>query len=165
MAKETKSISIVPSEEQDTIELWQKFGWELVSSQEIFNRDSHLEESGDHINSVTTTTNYVKLVFARDKEMKNYSQIVDLENRFNGVAFPIRKSAKPLFILGAVGSVAGVGLITEKPIIGITLLIAGIAILVLGFVKKSKNTKIYNAEYSAAISKRREILEEVSKYC
>lgn len=165
MAKETKSISIVPSEEQDTIELWQKFGWELVSSQEIFNRDSHLEQSGDSVNTVTTTTNYVKLVFARDKEMKNYSEIVDLENRFNNVSFPIRKSAKPLFILGVVGGAAGFGLITEKPVIGVPLLIIGVAVLILGFVKKSKNNKIYNAEYSAAIAKRREILEEVSKYC
>lgn len=165
MAKETKSISIVPSEEQDTIELWQKFGWELVSSQEIFSRDSHLEQSGDNVNSITTTTNYIKLVFARDKEMKNYSQIVDLENKFNGVSFPIRKSAKPLFILGSVGGIAGVSLITGKPVIGIPLLIAGVAVLVLGFIKKSKNTKTYNAEYSAAVSKRREILEEVSKYC
>ena len=37
MAKESKTLSVNPSEEQSTVEFWQDFGWELVSSQEIFN--------------------------------------------------------------------------------------------------------------------------------
>lgn len=73
--KETKSITVLPSDENETIDLWADFGWELQSSQEIFNKDSGLKRSGDTIYSVTTTINYVKLVFQRDTSMPNYEEI------------------------------------------------------------------------------------------
>lgn len=81
--KETKSVSVDPRHEQTQIDLWADFGWTLLSSQEIFSRESHLEGEGDNINSVTTTTNYVKLVFQRDTEMKNYKEIRQIEKEFD----------------------------------------------------------------------------------
>ena len=41
---ESKSVRVSPASEQITIDRYQKFGWVLLGSQEVFNRDSHLEE-------------------------------------------------------------------------------------------------------------------------
>ena len=79
---ESTSLSVSPSKEQEAIETYQKFGWELKSSQEIFNKDSHNEVRGDSLYSVTETTNYVKLVFQRDKDMPYYNEICEIEKKF-----------------------------------------------------------------------------------
>lgn len=65
---ESKSMTVAPSEEQTVIKKHEIFGWELKSSQEVLSKDSHLEERGEDLYSVTTTQNYVKLVFQRDAE-------------------------------------------------------------------------------------------------
>ena len=65
---ESKSVTAAPSEEQTIIEKHELFGWELKSSQEVLSRDSHLENRGDDLYNVTTTQNYVKLVFQRDAD-------------------------------------------------------------------------------------------------
>ena len=41
---ESKSVRVAPAAEQITIDRYQKFGWVLLGSQKVFNRDSHLEE-------------------------------------------------------------------------------------------------------------------------
>ena len=79
---ETVSKKVLPNEEQDTIDLMLKFGWQLYSSQEISDTDSHWEKKKDKLYNVTTRENYVKLVFNRDKEMKNYQRIVELEKDY-----------------------------------------------------------------------------------
>lgn len=89
--KETKSISVHPSYEQNQIDLWADFGWALLSSQEIYSKDTHTESRSDGNYSVTETTNYVKLVFQRDTEMKNYNEIRQIEKEFDSqkeVAIP-----------------------------------------------------------------------------
>lgn len=70
MAKEIKSFKVTPSAEHQEIEFRQKCGWEFVSTQEIYNQDTHLESSifSDTITSVTETTHYVKLTFQRERE-------------------------------------------------------------------------------------------------
>ena len=165
MAFESKSISVAPSEEQNTIELFQTFGWELKSSQEVFSQESHLERDGDDIRSVTSTTNYVKLTFSRDKEMENYAKLAQLENQFYSISNPVKQSAKVIFGLGAAALLAGAALESE---IGIAGFIAGgviaIVCFVFGFKKSSKNKAEYNAAMNAAIAKRSAILEEASKY-
>lgn len=49
---EIKSTQVTPSNEEATIQLWQNFGWQFVSSQEVNNTDSHLERRGDEIYNV-----------------------------------------------------------------------------------------------------------------
>ena len=68
---------IDPEEEQEIINLHQKMGWTLKHSQEIYNTSTDVHGStdyygGTHIHSTTTTTNYVKLTFVRNKKMPNY---------------------------------------------------------------------------------------------
>ena len=82
---EKKSITCKPYEENDTIHKFEKFGWTLESSQEVYNKDSHVEGRFGKNYSVTETTNYVKLVFSRDKDMPYYEEITKLETEYDGI--------------------------------------------------------------------------------
>ena len=84
--KETKSIQVDPKEEQSQIDLWQRFGWELQSSQEILNRSEGY---------VKDFVNYVKLVFLRDTERTNYREINKLEREYDKIVDKARPS-KPV---------------------------------------------------------------------
>ena len=156
MAQETKSLTVSPSEEQNTIELYQSFGWELKSSQEIFNKDSHLESRSDGTYNVTTTTNYVKLVFSREKTIPHYDELVKLENDYSLTVLPIKPSGKVLFILGGILIVGGVASLP----IGLAYGIPGIGLIVWGAISRNKKMKKYYADKSAVTSKRREILSK-----
>lgn len=57
MSQETKSLSVIPSDEQSIMDEMQAWGWEPVSSQEIAAKDSHLERHGDTLYSVTESEN------------------------------------------------------------------------------------------------------------
>ena len=86
MAKETKFIQVHPQAVEDTIEVWHSFGWEMVGApQEIYNKDSHLEQRGDTQYSVTETTHYVKITFQRDNKMPNYAELVSLERKYDAI--------------------------------------------------------------------------------
>lgn len=82
MAMEIKTLEIKNSEEQETIEFWAQFGWQLKSSQRIYNKDSHLEQRGNSTYSVTETIDFTTLVFERDKNGPNYSTIARLEREY-----------------------------------------------------------------------------------
>lgn len=69
---ETITRKIDPKEEQETINMMSTFGWTLKSSQEINYAESHLERQYDSIYSVTTKENYIKLIFQRDTNRRNY---------------------------------------------------------------------------------------------
>lgn len=124
MAKtETKSVSVLPRDEQKAIKFHEKFGWSVQSSQEIFNRDTKQEVKdniyGDsELWNVTTTTNYVKIIFQRDKEMKNYAEIVDFEKKYEANTYLIERAPGLfpgkilsiliiLLLIGTFGSFAG----------------------------------------------------------
>jgi len=126
--KETKSIQIHPSEENFQIDLWGKFGWEVKSSQEIFNRDSR--DLGDKVETVTT--NYVKLVFSRETTMPNYQKIKSLENEYDQKAnrLQVLKNDEP----------------TVNIIITVVLLFIYIIPGVIYLVVKSNKKKKYKEE-------------------
>jgi hypothetical protein len=87
-AKEIKSTSVAPEDEEDTVNLWQSFGWELKNNQEVKNTDSHLERRGDDVYSVTNTEHYVKLTFERDPGRQNYAELKSLEGQYYGASHP-----------------------------------------------------------------------------
>ena len=89
MAKEVKSIKVHPDYESEEIEFRQKFGWEFVSTQEIYNKDTHMESSlfSDTITSVTETVHYVKLTFQRDRSTVN-PKLLDLEREIDNLSPP-----------------------------------------------------------------------------
>ncbi len=77
--KESKSITLYETHKENEVStFWSKLGWELINSQEIFNKNS--VDLGDKVR--TTTTNYVKLTFKRDTEMKDYQKFKELENKY-----------------------------------------------------------------------------------
>lgn len=94
MAKEIKTLTVAPNEDAQTIYNLQCFGWTLLSSQEVYNKDSHLELWGKNTYSVIQTTHYVKLTFERDSaRIANYAQIRRLEDSYMAVPCPKRNPA------------------------------------------------------------------------
>lgn len=94
MAKEIKTIMVKPNEDAQTIQNLQCFGWTLLSTQEVYNKDSHLEAWGKNTYSITQTTHYVKLTFERDAtQMANYAQIRRLEDAYMALPYPKRNPA------------------------------------------------------------------------
>ncbi len=85
---ESKSIQVHPSDEQSMIEFMQKFGWSLLSTQEIKVKDSHLEQRGDSIYSVTESEHYVKLAFSRDLDMPHLKEIKAIEDEYFSLPNP-----------------------------------------------------------------------------
>lgn len=89
MAKEIKSFKCHPDYEQAEINFRQKVGWEFVSTQEIYNKDTHMESSvfSDTITSVTETTHYVKLTFQREPDKVN-PELISLERKIDTLSPP-----------------------------------------------------------------------------
>lgn len=168
---EKKSVTCKPYEENDTIHKFEKFGWTLESSQEVYNKDSHIEGRFDGNYSVTETTNYVKLLFSRDKDMPYYDKITELETKFDSIVTeePSKagKTASSCFAalygwpLAILGLILSIGL--KEPVF---LLMAGIgaAVLFLRF-RSHKSYKDAQSEATAeCMKKRADILAEVEKY-
>lgn len=102
MAKEFKTITVAPAGEQYTIDTRTLFGWELQSSQEINTKESHIEAGFTGNVSVTTTENYVKLIFARDpSQVPHYQELTAIERQYDALPFPKDEPhfSKILFII------------------------------------------------------------------
>lgn len=75
-------IQVHPKDEQNQIDLMQRFHWEFVSTQEIKTIDNHLERRGDTIYQVTNSEHYVKLAFSRRLDTPNLDEIKALESEY-----------------------------------------------------------------------------------
>ena len=120
------SIQVSPELENEIIEEYESFGWELKSSQTIDRKDSHLESKFDALYSVTESVNYIKLVFKRNKKMVNYEKIKKLENAYQNTY--IRQYPKGPSIAWIVCAILFLPVLT-------------IPFLIIYFVKKSKYQK------------------------
>jgi hypothetical protein len=65
MAKEIKLITVVPSAEESTINVWLSFGWDLKFY-----------------------IGYIKLIFERDSVRQNYAELKSLEEQYYSVSIP-----------------------------------------------------------------------------
>lgn len=84
--QETRSIRCRVSEEDNEVRLWQCFGWTLLSSQEVNIVDNSLESDyAGNVYQVKHKEQYIKLVFARETNMKNYSELVSLERQYDSI--------------------------------------------------------------------------------
>ena len=175
--KEFKSFSVLPSEEEDTIKLWQTFGWELVGApQEIYNKDSNLERKGDDIYSVTTTTHYIKLTFERDPERKNDDELKSLETQYYDLKDPYYPYNKPKIFFGTLITIICVVLwfvilcnfVDKFPLLlGMFVGLGLPVLLIFRLATYPKRRKVwkneleeYNNELSVVNSKREEILSK-----
>lgn len=151
---ESYSTQVNPNYENDVIEIYEAFGWELLSSQTIDKQDTHLENSFGVINSVTEYEKYVKLTFRRNKNMPFYSQICELEKKYKNADCLSEPQTASTWML----------------IVGILLLpfgflmpgfaVVGIVLLILHFRQKKKKDSIYN-EYL----REKETADEIKYNC
>lgn len=103
--KQTKSMQVPVEAESSKIEVWRCFGWELFSTQEVRDTDSHLENRGGTIYSVTNTTHYIKLTFQRDDRMPGINELNAAQRKYeNAVAAytPLKPFSFALFVIGLV---------------------------------------------------------------
>lgn len=150
---ESKSMQVHPDNEQELIELMQKFHWSLLSSQEVRTKDSHLEEnwSGDKIMSVTETENYIKLVFSRDLELSNLREIKEIENKYFSLPLPEYPKLFPVSIwMWVIGAFFyGIGIIGW---------------VIYFFVSYNPKKEIANKMHEDLVHNRTQLLNEVEKY-
>lgn len=97
--KDIKVLQIAPDMENDTIRIWQNFGYHYLSSQEVAYGTTTINQGPldflfNQIKFITTRVNYVKLVLERDHDIPHYQELKDLEEQFNAVPYPGDK-AKP----------------------------------------------------------------------
>ena len=168
MAMEVKVLEIENSKEESTIQFWSQFGWQLKSSQRVYNKDSHMEQRGDSVYSVTETVDFTKLVLERDKSNPNYSRIVKLEEEYlnklsnlpdnkpsAGSAYDSMENwaratkpdvrtgfQKALFFILLIGGIA-LAVLFEMSLssFSIVMQIIGFIMIILSFVTKSKFKK------------------------
>lgn len=167
---EKKSISCRPVEENSTIQRFERFGWTLESSQEVYNKDSHIEKRFDANYSVTETTNYVKLVFSRDKDMPYYDEISALEAKYE--LLKVETPSKGLKVASSVvAAIYGWPLAFIGALLTFFLkqnflwmFVLGVVVIVLRFLAHSRYKKAELQAYSEYMDKQEEILEEAKKY-
>jgi len=110
---ESKSFQCHPDDEQNQIDLMQKFYWNLIGSQEIKTVDSHMETRGENLYSVTNTEHYVKLTFSRELDIPHLEKIRKLEREYELLPIPKYPKLFPVSIwLWIIGTFFwGIGLI------------------------------------------------------
>lgn len=110
---ESASFQVHPNDEQAQINIMQKFHWNLLGTQEIKTVDSHLEQRGDSVYSVTKSEHYVKLSFSRELDLPNITEIKNLEQQYNALPNPVYPALFPVSIwLWVVGALFwGLGII------------------------------------------------------
>ena len=87
MALEVTSIEILDQYEEFVIDTFQTFGWNVKSSQRIFNRtttpdDAISFDNVTFIHSTTEAVNYLRIVFERDKKMPHYDTVKEYEAEY-----------------------------------------------------------------------------------
>ena len=91
-AMETKIVQV--NNNPETInrcnEEWGNFGWYVLSVQVTHSQDTKTYSKGmDYYTGdktvETTTINYATITYQRDKGMRNYSEIVELENEYHSL--------------------------------------------------------------------------------
>ncbi len=91
---EAISFTENPNREQTTINMHQKMGWSLKSSQEINNSTTHIHgqsyNGSGYVNSYIVKEHYVKLTFERDKNMRNYNILKQKYDEFMMLAKEIQ---------------------------------------------------------------------------
>ncbi|MDR2782422.1 MAG: hypothetical protein LBB48_01015 [Treponema sp.] len=147
--KETKTVQVGPDQADQMLNLMESFGWEFHSRQTIKNKDSHLEQRGDSVYSVTESEHYVELTFQRDTSIDHYNELVDLEQQFNAVEDP----GPPPIRFGKFWLIISA--------VGLLLYVApGVAIIIWRFVRYSKNSKMWASEYDAFEQERDKIVQQ-----
>ncbi len=85
---ETKIVQVRndPQTINETNEAWGRFGWSVLSVQVTHSQDtktySGIFDTPGNYTVETTTINYATITYQRDKEMKDYTRIIELESEY-----------------------------------------------------------------------------------
>lgn len=100
MARTTFSVNVEPNMEAVTIKNYEAFGWEVMSSQRVFNE--HQEYKGDYTigntvyqNFETKKTDFVKITFSREKDYPNKDVLLPLEIEYNEIEKNLQNMSSP----------------------------------------------------------------------
>lgn len=165
MARESKVVVVTPQEEQRMIELFQCFGWEVIGTQEIFNRPKYVitsQMSQDDITQGVTAFNSVRLLLSREKTTPLRPNLIKAENAYWAVKVEKKRTnAFPLVLGLLLLVVAMVGLFffqeTFEPLY--CFICGGVGLLlVLVQIIWGASVNSFNAKaVDVALEKRREI--------
>ena len=102
MARTTFSVNVEPDREAVIIRNYEAFGWEVMSSQRIFNE--HQEYKGDYTigntvyqNFETKKTDFVKITFSREKDYPNKDVLLPLEIEYNEIQKNLENMSSPSY--------------------------------------------------------------------
>ncbi len=154
---ESKTMQVHPMEEQAAIETMQRFGWSLLSSQEVHVKDSHLENKlglfGESLVSVTETTHYVKLVFSRDLDMPNIDKLRELERQYHG----LQPEAPPP---GMPGWVWAIAVVSSFFLFGLPLILAAVVHFTMIAPRKTE----WEQQSAQRAEQRRAVVQQAMQY-
>jgi len=159
--KDIKSITVAPSAEESSVRLFQSFGWELKSTQEVKTQDAQIftgqDRDGTEHYRTTKGEHYIKLTFERDPARQNYAELKSLESQYYGVNEPDCPVEPGFGLIWVVLIIIGL----------IAMVFPGIIILVLRiifYIKKKKTWEaafaVYQKESAEAESKRSSLLSK-----
>ena len=160
--KDIKSIQVALENEEGTTRLFQSFGWELKSTQEVKTQDVQVftgqDSDGTKHYQTTRGVHYVKLTFERDPARQNYDELKSLEEQYYSVNDPDYPDKPIRFgLLWGILSVVGLALYA----------VPGIAIIIWRIVRYPKKKKIWDEAYAVyerdcatAENKRSELLNK-----
>ena len=158
-APEAISFTENPSREQTTINMYQKMGWTLKSSQEINTSTTHVYGNTyagtGHTYSFIEKQHYVKLTFERDRNHPNYQVLKQNYDQFTALSARILDleasvdKRKPLFyilccvpslliFLIALGPMGGFALFLLPLILALIVPVMLLSNMVAGKIRKKK---------------------------
>lgn len=153
--KEIESFNVDPCDEASTRKLWQSFGWELKSTQEVRTNDSQVftgqDSDGNEYYRTTAGVHYIKLTFERDPERKNYNELKSLEEQYKAIKNPPCPEA-PRFITKLWLILIAVGLLLW--------VLPGVILLIIHIVAHVKKSKAYKEDYPIYTKKMNEVLAQ-----
>lgn len=139
--KENKSVQVAPSQREEVVTLFNSFGWELKTENEVKTEGRQVYDHEDDENLYFKTIpgeHYIRLGFERDTGRQNYSELKDLEQQYISVNTPTIWEA-PRFITKLWVILIVVGLLFY--------VVPGIILLVVHIIKYKKDTELWNSRY------------------
>lgn len=135
----------------------------LLSSQEIKTVDSHLEQRGEKIYSVTNSETYVKLIFQRDIDIPNIEKIKELEKQYFALEYKKMPKFTAPIILILFGLIFFIACILVGYFAGSLIFLVLNAVLIYWFVKLYQKRKIILESYRENERITNDILQKVEQ--
>lgn len=149
--KDIFNVTVDPSKRNEAIMLYQSFGWEYKSENEVKTNDSQiLTKSTEEYNEYTTIkgTHYIRINFERDRSRQNYAELKSLEEQYSAIKDPYYPDS-PRFITIVWLILIGIGLFAY--------VVPGIILLIIHIIFYAKKKKQFDEDYVSYTKKMNEV--------